>query len=88
MRGIFSRNNNISHVLFIHTYRLSMLQGPNPTKTRVILKHKLRTLQYLRAYGILQNSNPSILCGSWARSREHDITCHAPYKYTKCFTKA
>ena len=30
--------------------------GPNPTKTRFILKHKLRTLQYLRAHGILQNS--------------------------------
>ena len=51
----------------------SMLHGPNPTKTRFILKHKLRTLQYLRAHGILQNSNPSILCGSWARWRERYI---------------
>ena len=41
-----------------------MLHGPNPTKTRFILKHTLRTLQYLRAHGSLQNSNPSTLCGS------------------------
>ena len=31
-----------------------MLHGPNPTKTRFILKYKHRTLQYLRAHGIFQ----------------------------------
>ena len=31
---------------------LLVLHGPNLTKTRSILKHKLRTLQYLRAHQI------------------------------------
>ena len=44
-----------------------MLHSPNLTKTRFILKRKLGTLQYLRAHGILQNSNPSIEC----------VRCHA-----------
>ena len=33
---------------------MRLLHGPNPAKTRFILKHKLRTLQCLRAHGIFR----------------------------------
>ena len=59
----YKQEASVSHVITWDTqiFFMLLLHGPNPTKTRFILKYKLRTLQYLRAHGILQNSNPSIL---------------------------
>ena len=63
---------------FIHNmgqlWKVSVTRS-NPTKARFIFKAQTPYFTISEH----MNSNPSMLCGSWARWRERDTTCHAPY---------